>query len=401
MESQHLVAAILVACFALGHGQVSPSLLANMGVVNSVSSGLIESARCLNSGTTWTDKYIGKFNLNPARWCNATCLRNIPQVTCCMPISPAELDAKFLMYDPEGENRTLSWDEIMAEKAPSAGQIAIVAHGFLESPSSSTWMMRVMNGYYGQGYKVILVDWTKGNQLSYFQAFTNVRTVSAMIAKVIKKWKISDRLLLVGFSLGGQIIGQAARNVKENGFKPVKACHALDPAGPWFTGCPQYAIQRSDCQLVEVIHSSAELIQNAGSFTMNFGTRTKSGHCDYWVNCGFSQGALCENVKFSELVTGAVELAGLSDAEATKWTAGKVCAHNRAAMVYAAQLEGQCNFQAHPCPDCGQGLTCSAGAALNETGVAPFGSCKRGQNVNYYIKSGDFYPHCPESIKLI
>jgi len=368
----------------------------DLGILNTVTSGVQNTLSCILSGSTWTDPYLGKVDLDAANWCNSECWRHVPKATCCMPMSPAELKAEFHIYTPsQPEKRTLTWEQINAEPAPSSDKIVIAAHGFLENSVNSVWMPRMKDAYVAQGYTVILVDWRRGNQLNYFQAFSNVRTVGMMVAKVVLNWKISDRLLLVGFSLGGQIIGQAARMVKRNGGL-VKRCHALDPAGPFFTGCPQYAIQKDDCEVVEAIHSSAEIVQNAGVASMNFGTRTKSGHCDYWVNCGFSQGLACTNLQLSELLTSAGTLARLNDAEFTAWASMKICAHMRGAMVYVAQLERKCDFHVRECPDCGQGYKCTPGNITVDARLAPFGSCNKNQNVNYFVRSGDVNPYCED-----
>ncbi|KAI1290878.1 Pancreatic triacylglycerol lipase [Halotydeus destructor] len=402
MRLHQLVAAMFVVSAPVSCQLLTTlaNVMPNMGVLNTLRSGLRGILRRFTSSDTWTDPYLGTITLDPGFWCNSSCLRHIPGLTCVMPISPGELEAQFLVYEPEGDEYVLDWDEINQEPAPSSDKVAILVHGFFENPFNSVWMMRVMKAYRGQGYTVVLVDWRKGNQLTYYQSLTNVRTVSMMVAKIIMNWDISDRLLLVGFSLGGQIIGQAARMIKMADYAPVKTCHALDPAGPWFTGCPQYAIQRQDCEVVEVIHSSAELVRNVGAFTFNFGTRTKSGHCDYWVNCGFSQGALCTSLHLPDLVEGAVRLLALDDTKFTEWAATMICAHHRAAMVYAAQLEHLCTFRIYECPDCGQGYTCTYGNAVKGATVAPFGLCGSNDDVNYYVKSGDTFPHCPASFSF-
>ena len=153
-------------------------------------------------------------------------------------------------------------------------------------------MQPVRVAYQKLGADVILIDWRKGNQFNYWQASSNVRTVGAMVGQLITKWNIIERTRLVGFSLGGQTLGEAARYVQRmtNGKKKVPTCHGLDPAGPWFTGCPDIMLQKSDCTMVEVLHTSAAPKDQLGITSLQFGTDMKTGHRDFWVNCGFDQG---------------------------------------------------------------------------------------------------------------
>lgn len=65
----------------------------------------------------------------------------------------------------------------------------------------------------------------------------------------------------------------------------------LMTAGPFFGACPpNMVLDKSDCSLVQVIHTSAEQFGAlSGIIQAQFGTASKSGHCDFWINCGFTQ----------------------------------------------------------------------------------------------------------------
>ncbi|KAI1290828.1 Pancreatic triacylglycerol lipase [Halotydeus destructor] len=326
-------------------------------VDNLIADGLKENRRCAFSKNFYIDPYLGRYDHDKTKHCSAACARNIPEVTCCPPASPRDMDVRFLIYTPEDpeKGRNLTWDNIQTEPAPPGDKTVMMIHGFLENPATSFWMSRARDAYVQMGYTAILVDWRHGNQLNYYQSFTNVRTLSRMVGKVVVNWKNADRMLLLGFSLGGQTVGQAGRYVQENGGGTVARCHSIDPAGPFFTGCPELGVQRSDCGVLEVLHSSAEPVGNAGIPTLNFGTRTKSGHCDYWMNCGYAQSPACVNRKFSQKLINDMVYSTLSDTDKMALFLQVTCAHNRAMEVYMSQLENNCVYHARLCPGLRQG----------------------------------------------
>ncbi|KAI1303900.1 Pancreatic triacylglycerol lipase [Halotydeus destructor] len=111
----------------------------------------------------------------------------------------------------------------------------------METADNSKWVSDAVNAYLASGYQVVAVDWRYGSSLQYFQAASNVRVLG----------------MVTGFSLGGQAVGETARYVKRKGFK-LPHCIGLDPAGPAFDGgFPNIRLSRSDCDLVQVIHTSA------------------------------------------------------------------------------------------------------------------------------------------------
>lgn len=113
--------------------------------------------------------------------------------------------------------------------------------------------------------------------------------------------QIHEKALVVGFSLGGQIVAEAGKYVNQNGNgKKIAECHGLDPAGPWFDPfygfLPDMELDKSDCNVVQVVHTSASYnpsISMESTLILKLGTAFKSGHCDFWINCGHDQGDLC------------------------------------------------------------------------------------------------------------
>lgn len=129
------------------------------------------------------------------------------------------------------------------------------------------------------------------NKADYYQAAANLRTIAKMIGHMILTWKIWKRTTLVGFSLGGQMVGEAGKYVRQHG-QLIDHCIGLDPAGPGFDDTPpDYRLSKDDCRLVQTLTSSAALVEshfmNVG-LTMG-GMKVKSGHCDFWINCGHIQ----------------------------------------------------------------------------------------------------------------
>lgn len=105
---------------------------------------------------------------------------------------------------------------------------------------------------------------------------------------------------MVGLSLGGQVVAEARKYVNQNGNgKQIAECHGLDPAGPWFDPLygflPDMELDKSDCKVVRVVHSSASYNPSISleSTALLKLAAFKSGHCDFWINCGHNQGDLC------------------------------------------------------------------------------------------------------------
>ena len=145
----------------------------------------------------------------------------------------------------------------------------------------------------------------------------------------------------MGFSLGGQVVGEAGKYVNQNGNgKQIAECHGIDPAGPWFD--PLYGflsdmqLDKSDCKVVQVIHSSASYNQAATMATtmmMKLGTAFKSGHCDYWINCGHDQGDLCHgDFNMVELIKALSTSNKDGGNDVAKFFAVHLCSHFRSEL---------------------------------------------------------------------
>lgn len=257
-------------------------------------------------------------------------------------------------------------------------KVVFYFHGMLEVPLTETYIQVLRQYFNDQGSPFIIVDYSGGNQGDLFQSVPNARSVGAAVGYSIFIWDIAPRTLIIGFSLGGQAISFAGKYVQElSGQKlKIKECIGLDPGGPLWQGAPTITkLTKTDCDLVQVIHTSAQIIPEFSvpfSFILgSLGTGDKSGHCDYWINCGFFQPEPCLGP------------------DAT------VCSHFRANLFYINILYGRCNFSAHECSNCGKRFqTCSIQDPKNSVSIASGLKCNRGQDINYvvYTEMGNSCP---------
>lgn len=325
----------------------------------------------------------------------------IPGLTCCQPAKPDVIDASLILFQRGQKGRALNWrDPGEASLFQShSGRIVFVAHGFLEKISLAHWMTEMINGFHALGdTSVIAVDWRNGNGFQYGQSIANLRTVGAILGHAIGTWGIADRTLFVGFSLGGQMIGEVAGNLRRRFGQKLAQCHALDPAGPLFDGCSSdITLDKDDCQLTEVIHTSATDVATVGAAVGRYGTYKKSGNCDYWINCGYNQDP-CLNTDVPHLLKGIVRLGAASDDELTNWiSARSSCSHWRAPLVYISALARNATCPAYECPKCGKSHFCipeSVRANQADNLLPPFSRCTSNDNSNFYVASNSLAPYC-------
>lgn len=117
----------------------------------------------------------------------------------------------------------------------------IYGHGYMESVSSDS-VKTVVDAYLSRGgWNVIVVDWSAYSFGNYMMTVVpNLNQVGVTVGKFLTYFMAHDnyfdKVHLVGHSLGGQLVGLAARTVKEKSFGKflIKRITALDPAGPGF-----------------------------------------------------------------------------------------------------------------------------------------------------------------------
>ena len=271
-----------------------------------------------------------------------------------------QLTLYSLSHDGKRSVQPLSWRNRTSSTLFTKNtnkRIVFIIHGFTsnEQLTSTSFLKKFREPYLDSGdYDVVTVEWYKGNLGPYYQALANIRVVGAAIGKAILNWDVADRSLLVGYSLGAQLIHEAASFVKRHG-SLIGECHGLDPAGPGFNGCDDISLDREDCKLVKVIHTNANSPDvKIHSPFLHLGTYKKGGHCDYWINCGHNQPCLAP-----------------------------ICAHNTAVKVYVAHLKKQCFLDAHFCHDCGRNPSCRH--TVHVISDAKFMNCTSTMNHNFFV----------------
>ena len=151
-------------------------------------------------------------------------------------------------------------------------------------------------------------------------------------------------------------------------------------------------LTKNDCRLVQTIHTSAESVDIIGFAAARLGSYIKSGHCDYWVNCGYNQGP-CIDVDFKRMVRGMTQLmASASNNEIESWFQDRFCSHWRSPALYISSLNGTCHYQARHCPGCSAGK-CNKDGPILDT-LPPYSKCAPEDDRDFYVKSNSMAPHC-------
>ncbi|XP_029166574.1 lipase member H-like [Nylanderia fulva] len=188
----------------------------------------------------------------------------------------------------------------------------IVTHGWRgdTDPGSSCTLIR--DAYLSTGdYNVILADWrTAAGNLLYWKVVKSVPLVAEHLTRfinfLVKNAGLdTKRTRLTGHSLGGHIVGLAARAIDSN----IAEVMALDPAKPMYNSKgPGERVDKTDADFVQVIHTSS------------IGITKPIGDADFYPNGGNKQPGC------SVIVPG--------------------CAHSRAYEYYAESIMNPTGFRA-------------------------------------------------------
>ena len=357
---------------------------------------------CLYNPFGYNDPDLGHVGLEPILYCDPRTFRFIRAFTCCSPSPPTPNFPLLRLYKPNNSDRDesnfegiiLNWRDRTEAGKLDPGQVVYLIHGWSEKLNTSVWLKSAVEAWTKKrNTQVIVVDWTmeNGNKY-YFQTAANVRTVGKVIGFSILNWNINDRASIVGHSAGGQVVGEAGRFVKERG-SLLRECIGLDPAGPCFDGgSPEIRLTRDDCRTVIVAHSSAESTPTSvGIFDRKFGTFYKSGSCDYWVNCGKTQGKDCKDGKMYEVLS--------PDGSAYKDTSedNSWCAHHMAALMFVSQVNRTCSFQSEVCSNCKQvrGDACESSYSWGTRLYVPDSQCSPYEDSDFnVITRSSVFPFC-------
>lgn len=316
-----------------------------------------------------------------------------------LPHDRALIDTRFTLYKRERPSEPHKVDankpETMEHIDPSL-ETKIIIHGWIDK-EFGPWQERLKDRMLLSGeFNVIIVDWTKGNQLPYTQATANCRVVGAEVAYLVNKtmeYRDVDpgKVHIIGHSLGAQIAGYAGERIRNLG-----RITGLDPAEPYFQYMPRNVrLDETDAKFVDILHTDSNSI-----IVLGFGLAQPCGHVDFYPNDGRDQPG-CEKRKgIIKLITeGIIEGGGRFIG----------CSHQRAVEFYAATVtQTRCDPVAYECPswsnflegkctDCGQnGSRC---AILGEKAIQSKGLGQN--NLKLYVKLGKDRPYCLYHFKIV
>ncbi|CAG5122856.1 unnamed protein product, partial [Candidula unifasciata] len=263
----------------------------------------------------------------------------------------------------------------------------ILIHGFLDSVAlTSMWLDMKDELLFHDDYNVVIVDWSKGNELPYDQACANARVVGAQIAALIKSLikgtgVSAASFHIIGHSLGAHVSGYAGELVPG-----VGRITGLDPAGPYFENTETVVrLDEKDALFVDAIHTDAKNLLQLG-----LGTKTPSGHMDFYPNLGHDQPE-CTYNPITNIIAGNGIIVGVEETIA--------CSHIRAVQYFTESINTQCPFLAFPCAseDDFQNNLCHS---CTEDGCARFGldadkhKPAQGKKVKYFLTTAGHKPFC-------
>ena len=329
---------------------------------------------------------MGSFAVE-SKYCDARCLRNL---FCCSPEKKEDLNVQFLFTSASQPKVThiLRFGDEKSRQLMSNRTTVFIVHGFLNHFMYEGMWNQTRDGHISRGSDVVIVDWSRGNRL-YLQSMANVRVVGALIGQLIHFLDIANRSTCVGFSLGSHVCGEAGSWLIKNGFEKMSKCIGIDPAGPGYDGCSNdIRLDPSDCRVVTAIHSS-QFVEMLG-----FGTRFKSGHCDYWMNHGRQQPDCSKNPPFSRIVRDT--FFGNLGRVGTTLENAVGCSHVRAMKYYIHALDRTCNFTGVASLGCGLGKKCSP-LLTDKPKVMPLSpddACQTGMKIDFWAETSGKEPFC-------
>lgn len=354
------------------------------------------SITCCEVNDGYIDEFIGRMDLNPHLYCDPRNHRNVYGVSCCAPKPPTGSFPKFYLYTagPILYTKVLDWRNPEDAKyiPKDGGRVFFLIHELHYSSQNSAWV-RMAAGLFNRNYKLpaIAVDWCEPKDHDDVHAMmANLRTVGRVVAYAIKNWHLQNLATVVGFGLGAHAVGEAGRAAQHLYGYRIQECIGLEPTGEGFdSGSPYIRLNRDSCNLVQVVHTSAAYAAD-GMETKSgrWGTFWKSGHCDWWVNCGHQQ-APCYTTTLNEGLVRKGFPPTLLDGEAESVRSPQPCAHFQAHQIYTTFLAQECSFKSSLCENCG-GTEC---VLYNDQKTQPFLQCNPLMNASFYVKTAPF-PYC-------
>ena len=335
--------------------------------------------------------------MQPETYCDARNLR-ILGISCCMPWSPSHNFPIFTLYPAKSsQHYTIDWRQELPKEIYDQiidTEIYYVIHGYTEPKyyAGNRWLIPAVKTLNVSDKSSIIVDWTSGSGPNYAQAIANLRTVGHVVGYSLLKWNILDKANLVGHSLGSQVVHEAGKYTQEVKNVKPKYCLGLDPAAPGFSGtcCNDIRLNVDSCELVNIIHTSAEVYpNNLGILEQQAGILYKSGNCDWYINCGHMQ-PNCKEYSENEILS-VLGFHKRPEGDLILPTDPLIfCSHHVSMGVWLTSMK-ICKFIGHPCPDCA--ISGQTKCSYDIKQATPFLKCNKSQNMNYYVPTTSF-PYC-------
>lgn len=251
-----------------------------------------------------------------------------------LPEHPNKINTKFQLYTHKNPGKPQLLDPLDPAllnytNYNGSHPTIMFTHGYLGN-SKEFWVLPLIEALLTKGdFNVILVDWSRGATLPYFQAAGNARLVGAQVhlmLKVLHQHAGMDFLQahLIGQGVGAHVMGYAGRNLRRDG-TPLGRISGTDVAGPFFEYRHEdVRLDETDAEFVDAIHTDTETIKIKG-----VGTKQNVGHVDFYPNGGTSQ-------------PGCWAL----DKGVVKWIA---CSHYRSMELFIESINSECPFRAYAC----------------------------------------------------
>lgn len=282
----------------------------------------------------------------------------------------------------------------------------IHVHGFTQSYPATPYLRRIRQmaaqNHATERENLIFIDYGKSVTSGYAKSCAASAVVSSFLAlfvmKLIELGADRKSIHLAGHSLGGQVIGLAAKKINP----PIGRITAIDASGPCFGRWhynKNHSIAPGDADHVVILHFDDRLLGIPG----------QHGNIDVYVNGGSIQpgcGTSLENVAFQAALTVVLNL-----------NRNYSLAHSRSAFLASSNLRSidHCQHVAYECRDneafmrgeCGHcddnNSQCFFMDFLNqfrdlkELPVGPASS----QRKKYYVATGDTEPFCSNHYQVL
>ncbi|KAJ8730873.1 hypothetical protein PYW08_002286 [Mythimna loreyi] len=236
-------------------------------------------------------------------------------------------DAYFYLYtrrNTDAEQLEIPEDDALftSQYFNSSNDIKVVTHGWLSSDKSE-WLQKIRDNWLRKDdFNVITVDWSEiaKNPVYPWPAFST-RYVGKRTAKLLdsiaRTYSLDGKVMhLVGHSLGSHVMGYAGFFSNQRIYRIT----GLDPARPLFElpqMAPEYRLDKSDAEFVDIIHSCGGL----------YGYWRSHGHADFYPNNGQAKQPGCEGIQ----------------------PVLEACSHGRATLYFAESINSKVNFVSYPC----------------------------------------------------